>query len=414
MKVNRAVRLELAPNQAQLNQFRQHAGLARYVYNWALQHHRDWWDGNKDKEKEDRDKRPNNVSLSREWTRTIDDHAPWARLLIRSTVTFALKAVDEAYKHAFRRLKEGIPIKKAGMPKMKTRRSPRRFAVQDQAFKYDRKHIRVGKIGMVRVKGTTERLDGARVLRIAVSERAERWFASVMVEREIADPVPKETPILGMDLGLAITLSDGRPELEPPMHLNRMLRTLQRRSRQLSRKRGPSPGRPPSGKWKKAKLALQRFHMRVANARSDWLHKVSLKLSKEAGLLVTEGFDVRGLVSEEVEFRDRRREILDIGWGDLRRLCAYKTDERGATFLQLGKHQITDRTCCECGADNPRTGSHYHCPSCGNRTTRRRNTAKLLAKYGRGECPIPTGGHPERGRRKSSNARGAKGSVADV
>ena len=56
-------------------------------------------------------------------------------------------------------------------------------------------------------------------------------------------------------------------------------------------------------------------------------------------------------------------------------------------LLQLGKHELTDQSCSQCGALDPRTDSIFHCDICGHTDSRPRNTAELLARIGNGDPP---------------------------
>ena len=329
--IHEALVIELAPRGRKLQLLQQHVGFARFVWNWTLAKHRDngWPIGGKAgladriaaverKKKGDDTKLSKKIStaeLSRQWTREGDDVAPWARLLIRNTVTYVIKAVDDAYKHAFRRLKTGD---KAGWPRFRGRGHHHRgFTIQDQAFRHTRWAIRMGKIGMVPIRNARrhdqlDRLDQARVLRIVIRERAGRWFCALMVERPKPHYDKPGSPLVGMDLGYNITLSDGTV-YEPPKPLARVLLWIRHWGRAMSR-RSPKPGQPASKRYLKAKLILQRLHLRVTMIRKDWIHQTTTEIARKYTAVVTEGFDISRFVEHKVSHKDGRRTILDIGW----------------------------------------------------------------------------------------------------
>lgn len=406
MILHEAVRVELAPSGRKLALLREHVVLARFVWNWALGLHEEngWPIGGKrglaarvaavEAKQNGAEvklaKRLSAPELSRRWTSTVDEHAPWARFLCRSTVTYAIRAVDDAYKHAFRRIKAG---QKAGFPRFRGRHHPHRgFTLQDQAFRCTRWAVKLGKMGMIPVRNarrndTLDRLQGARVLRLVVEERAGRWFLAIMVEREVTEPNVVATPVVGMDLGWAITLSDGRT-YDPPMALHRYLLWIRHWSRAMSRRK-PKPGQHTSHRYRKAKRTLATLYLRAESIRRDWIHQVSHDVTTRYGTIVTEGFDVARFVEHGVAGTYNRRVTLDIGWGSLRLALAYKAARRGKIFLQLGKHDLTDQTCSRCGATDPRTDGQFRCPSvaCGHTDSRPRNTADLMERIGRGEPP---------------------------
>lgn len=427
MKIFEGIKVELRPSPRKRALMEQHAGLARFVWNWALGKHKanGWPVGGKigrpgraaaaktiraaEARGESPPKLPKRISaveMSRMWTQDRKESAPWSVELTRNVSTYVFRAMDEAYKHAFRRKKAGAKGRSIGWPKFKSRRSSRRYSVQDQSFRHTRWAIRHIKIGMIPIRNARrhdplDRLVGARVLRLAFEERASRWFCSIMVEREVTEPPDHKGPIVGLDLGYSLTLSDGTV-IEPPRSLDRKLELLRRRSRQMSRKKQGSE------RWKKAKRAVAQLHFDVEQQRTDWLHKVSDSLTRKYGMIVTEGFDVRRFVQHEVASRRNRRTILDIGWGRLRTMLDYKSKRTGTTYLELGKKELTDQSCSRCGALDERRDGMYRCPACGHLDTRPKNTADFLERFGRGDPPTrTTGGEPVA-------ARGGPGSAPVV
>jgi transposase len=124
--------------------------------------------------------------------------------------------------------------------------------------------------------------------------------------------------------------------------------------------------------------------------------------------------------------RTRRREMLDLGWGELRRQLGYKCTWRGVEYVQTDgivshAHRVeggpaTDMPCHACGRENkmPDSTSRYKCEGCGNETTRQANTAWLLVDYGSGGEPTrSTGGDPgPEGREPERDSTRGLGSAA--
>ena len=88
---------------------------------------------------------------------------------------------------------------------------------------------------------------------------------------------------MGIDMGVVrfATLSDGA--VVPPLNIfKRYAPALRKAQQAMSRKK------QFSNNWKKAKRTVQSIHVRIANARRDYLHKATTAISKNHALVVVE------------------------------------------------------------------------------------------------------------------------------
>ncbi len=407
MLVHEAYRYELEFDAPLETLFRKHCGMSRYVFNWALGKWISWWEANRDLPKAQRSKRPSAYDLSREFTATKPE---WTAELIANVRTYALTAAEDAYKNFFQRLVQGKKSGKGyGFPRFKKKGKARdAFTLQDQSFRAETRRIRLGKIGMVRVKqyvspsaddkgaaclasGKHRYLEG-RVLRINVSRQADRWFATLMVERNRPDPLPVRGPVVGVDFGTRrrITTSDGHEEAGG-RELERKLRRLAHLQHQFGRKIDPKKPREGTKNREKMRMKIARLHKEIADARMDALHKISHRLATTSSTVVVEGFNVTDLVASTkdrrrlrkhkwrtVRKRVARRRIYEASWGELRRQLEYKTKWYGSALVVTDAHAPTDRQCHVCGHvnDEPEYPTNdFSCAACGHATTRQINTA---------------------------------------
>jgi putative transposase len=133
-----------------------------------------------------------------------------------------------------------------------------------------------------------------------------------------------------------------------------------------------------SNNWKKAKAKVQRIHVRIANARRDYLHKTSTSISKNHAMVVVEDLQVSNMsrsAAGTVEQPGRKvkqksglnRSILDQGWAEFRRQLEYKVLWQGGLFLAVPAMN-TSRTCPQCGhvsKDNRKSQAVFACVKCG-------------------------------------------------
>ena len=175
--------------------------------------------------------------------------------------------------------------------------------------------MQLPRIGKVRTKERTDRLVAllherkARILSATISREADRRFVSLTCEVERPDPEPREVrgpeDVVGIDVGLDsfAVLSDGA-RIEAPKPLEKALRLLKRRSKQLSRKQKRAVGEvdPETGEerkrtvfsrnYEKAALGLARLHRRIRNIRWDFLHELTTEPAKAKPVIVVEDLTV--------------------------------------------------------------------------------------------------------------------------
>ena len=208
---------------------------------------------------------------------------------------------------------------------------------------------------------------------VTVSAAAGKWFVSIQTERAVPQPVPQAAAAVGIDMGIArfATLSDGT-YLAPLNSFKRHEEALARCQRAMSRKT------KFSNNWKKAKTRVQKVHIRIGNARRDYLHKATTTISKNHAMVCIEDLRVRNMSTSAAGSADEpgrnvwakaglNKAILDQGWAEFRRQLSYKLAWSGG-YLVAVPPQNTSRTCPACGhvaKENRQTQARFACVACG-------------------------------------------------
>jgi putative transposase len=179
-----------------------------------------------------------------------------------------------------------------------------------QGCKLDEKANRVylPKIGWVKYRNSRQVIGDIK--NVTVSRKGGHWYVSIQTEYEAQTAPHPSTSIVAIDLGVNrfATLSDGS-YIEPLSALSSF--------KQLQVKF--------STNWKKQKKKIARLYERIANARHDFLHKVSTLISKNHAMVVVEDLKVRNmsksakgdLVNPGRNVKTKsglNRSILDQGW----------------------------------------------------------------------------------------------------
>ena len=263
-------------------------------------------------------------------------------------------------------------------PKFKKKGQRDSFKLSNDQVKVQGNYINIPKLGWVRMRERI-RFQG-KILSATVSRMADRWFVSFQVDLGDAPKQNNENQVvLGVDLGLAdyLTTSQGE-KLASLSPLKDGLKKLQKLSRSLSRKR------KGSANWKKAKLALSRLHMRIANQRSDVLHKASTQLAQQADVICIEDLQVRNMIKN----RRLSRSISDAAWREFRIMLDYKLTKLGKELVVADKFFASSKLCSYCGEKNVDLQLQHRtwqCVCCGTQHDRDVNAAVNLRNYA-GSC----------------------------
>jgi len=363
MLTNKAYRYELDPNNIQRSHLAQHAGVARFAYNWGL---------------EQRIKQHKNNQGDARFTDAIKQHKllnslkkdqfSWMYETSKCAPQEALRDLHRAFLNFYRGLKSG---KKVGFPRFKRRGVRDSFRLTG-VIKFHERAIQLPRIGKVLIKEKREKYYSGRILSATVRRRANRWFVSITVEENILDPQPVRGAPVGVDLGVKTlaTLSDGTT-FANPRALGRRLKKLRQLSKSLSRKKKGSKNQ------EKAKLRLAKMYLRIFNIRQDTLHKVTTYLAKSHGKVAVEDLNVSGMLKN----RRLARAIADVGFYEFRRQLEYKCGWYGSELVIVTRTFPSSKMCSQCGHRKKElslSAREYECEQCGLEIDRDLNAALNL------------------------------------
>jgi putative transposase len=369
MRVQRAYKTELDLTDRQVTACKQHAGAARWAYNWGLQVKQERYRATK--------KSPNAIALHRELNTLKKMAVPWMYQVSKCAPQEALWNLDAAFTQFFRRCalkKRGKWKGKLGFPQFKTKKKGLGSFRLTGRIVVSEKAIVLPRLGRLRLK-EREYLptSGVTILSATVSEHAGHWYVSVQVEQEQA--VPQNTgPVVGIDLGIKTlaTLSDGTV-IPNPRHLKRRLKKLKRLQRVVTRRKKGGKNR------KKAVRNLARLHRQIKNQRSNTLHQVTTRLAKTKSVLVIEDLNVAGMLKNH----HLAQAIGDVGFSEFKRQLLYKASWYGSRVALADQWEPSSKRCSRCGwLDEKLTLADrtFHCQQCGLVRDRDLNAAINLEK----------------------------------
>ena len=370
--IQRAYKTELELNDRQSTACKKHAGAARWAYNWGLARKQEVYRAT--------GTRLSAMDLHRELNALKQTTVPWLYAVSKCAPQEALRNLDSAFTHFFRRVqlkKQGKLRGKVGYPTRKTRKRGLGSFRLTGAIVVFPDAIQLPRLGRPCLKERGYLPTDARILSATVSEQAGHWYVSVLVEQEHV-VTPNRGPTVGVDLGVKrlATLSDGTTEPNP-RHLRSCLKKLKRCQRAVSRKRKGSCNR------RKAVQRLACLHRKIANQRANTLHQITSRLAKTKSVVVIENLNVAGMLRNH----HLAQAIGDVGFYEFRRRLTYKAAWYGCRVVVASRWEPSSKTCSGCGwvdeelALGDRT---FHCRNpqgpCGVVLDRDLNAALNLAK----------------------------------
>jgi putative transposase len=366
--------IRLDPNNRQRTYLSRAAGTARFAYNWALTEWGLWyaeWKANPNIIG------PNEGALRRQLNSIKRDQFPWMLEVTKCAPQMAIIQLGRAFENFF--------AGRARYPKFRRKGVDDRFSLSNDDVKLDAKRLRIPKLGWVSMREAL-RFTGP-IISVTISRTADHWYASITVDSPHPTLPPADSQgAVGVDLGVSrlATLSTGE-SIEGPKALRRLLGSVRRLSRRLSRKVKGSANRT------KARMKLARLHERISRIRRDGLHKLTTSLTRRFHTIGIENLNVSGMLQN----RRLARAIADMGFYEFRRQLEYKAARRGGRVVVVDRWYPSSKTCSHCGCVIeilPLGQRGWICPGCGIKHNRDVNAAVNLMNMAVSSTVIACGG----------------------
>ena len=137
---------------------------------------------------------------------------------------------------------------------------------------------------------------------------AGRWFVSILVDDYTIKPLPKSDKSIGLDVGITslIATSNG-DKITNPKHFKKLRKKLKRTQKALARKQKGSNNR------KKARVQVAKVYAQIADARKDFLHKLTTQILRENQTIVVKDLAIKNMMKNH----KLALAISDASWGEL-------------------------------------------------------------------------------------------------
>lgn len=289
-----------------------------------------------------------------------------------SSVQQTLRRLDKAFQSFFERIKRG---EKAGNPRYKGRMGFKSVCyVYNDGLRLKDDRLYIQRVGLIRVfQHRPIPDDGIIKMGIIKQDNLGNWFVIFQIELPDNDAVIQNLPAIGIDMGLEayVALSTGEL-IDNPRWFRKSeekLGVLQKRRTRC--KRG-------SKQYRQLSQQNAKLHIRIANQRTDFQHKLSTGLVRRFGFIAVEDLNIKGLSRSHVS-----KSIGDAGWGCFLQMLAYKAENAGVQLVKVNPNG-TSQICSNCGAVVQKLLSvrQHICPDCGFTANRDQNAALNILALG--------------------------------
>ena len=367
----KGVVLTIVLNEKQIQQVYKTVGCSRFVFNYFLDMRNTYY---------------KYTSFGMTYNQTSEDLTilKQEKLFLKEVDKFALqnslRDLDKAFTNFFE--------KRAKYPKFKSKRNSKKsyrtnFTKNNIEIDVTNKKIKLPKLGWVPFLNDLDSWN-YKILSATVTIQPKGTFTvSLNFEETIENPIEikekytteelkkllLENQVIAGDLGIRtyLTCSNG-VNVENPKTLDRKLKQLGKWQRQLSRKEKGSQN------YIKLQKKITKLHAHIANARKDFLHKLSHALTDNYQIIVLEDLHVKGLIKN----RKLSRRVQDASWGMFKTFVEYKANWKGKNVVFISQWFPSSKLCSNCQVKNPMltlSDEIWTCPNCGSEHLRDTNAS---------------------------------------
>lgn len=359
----RVHKTKILANNKQKTYFAKASGTSRFAYNWALARwQQQYQEGLK----------PNESKLRKELNSIKKEQYPWMYEVTKVSPQQAIKDLGNAFNRFFNK-QSGYPqFKKKGVnDSFRADNGPQKEGVDAVAVNGNK--IKLPKIGWVKLAEKI-RFPG-RIISVTVSRTADSWYASITVDTIPPVHHTEKQGVVGLDVGISVlAIASNGQKFDAVKPYNSLIKRVSRLNRKVSRKKIGSNNRY------KAKKKLARLHAKIANIRSDTIHKMTYDLTYNYSGICIEDLNVTGMLKN----RKLSRRIMDCGFYEIRRQFEYKSKLYDTELKIADRFFPSSKRCHQCYTINKTlqlSDRNWQCNVCDTIHNRDLNAAINLAQY---------------------------------
>lgn len=389
----RGMRIALDLTDEQEQQMWKSAGVARWVYNYAInrekKHYQDYLDGKTSQ------KFLSEGTIRKELTVLKNTTHPRLKEVGSNVIKQAVKDCDDARSRFFKGLSKA--------PKYKTKTTSKpSFYVNYESLRKVSGGFRGERLGFIKTREPLPKIPkGTHYKRPRISFDGKFWYLSLVYEVPTIS-VDLTDLVIGVDLGIKTlaTLSTGEfiENINKSHRVKQLEKQLRREQRHLARQLQANTngyltttngGQKPIYKRslelcsniQATKRKIKLLYRKLSNIRMNHVHQLTSYLVKQLPKgIVIEDLNVSGMLKN----KHLAKHIKDAMFYEIRRQLEYKCLQYGIYLVVADRFYPSSKTCSYCGSiksDLKLKDRVYNCDSCGLKKDRDLNAAENLAYY---------------------------------
>ena len=348
-KLKKAYKMEINPTDKQKSKIHRTIGVSRFIYNFYIARNKEIYEREgKFVSGMDFSKWLNNEYIPN------NQEMKWIKEVSSKATKQAIMNGDKSFRDFFKKAK--------GFPKFKKKKNQDVKAYFPKNNKTDwtieRHRVKIPTLGWIRLKEFGYIPVNSIVKSGTVSQKADRYYVSILVEEtDIKISNPNNAGV-GIDLGIKefAVCSDGIKfkNVNKTSTVKKVEKKLKREQRKLSRKyeslkirnKNIKEGRATRQNIQKQVVKVQRLHQRLANIRTDYINKTVFSIVKQKPSYIT----IEDLaVSNMMKNKHLSKAISSQKFFEFKTKLMSKCKQNNIELRIVDRFYPSSKTCSNCG-----------------------------------------------------------------
>ncbi|WP_410378875.1 RNA-guided endonuclease InsQ/TnpB family protein [Clostridium perfringens] len=347
--MKKAYKMEINPTDKQKSKIHRTIGVSRFIYNFYIARNKEIYEREgKFVSGMDFSKWLNNEYIPN------NQEMKWIKEVSSKATKQAIMNGDKSFRDFFKKAK--------GFPKFKKKKNQDVKAYFPKNNKTDwtieRHRVKIPTLGWIRLKEFGYIPVNSIVKSGTVSQKADRYYVSILVEENDKKVYKSTNEGVGIDLGVKefVVCSDGIKfkNINKTSTVKKIEKKLKREQRKLSRKyeslkirnKNIKEGRATRQNIQKQVVKVQKLHQRLTNIRTDYINKIVSSIIKQKPSYITiEDLNVKGMMKN----KHLSKAIASQKFFEFKTKLTFKCKENHIELRIVDRFYPSSKTCSNCG-----------------------------------------------------------------